>query len=67
MEQRCWLKFTGSFTNFNNQQNNFYLDDLSDMFLSVTVFSVLIVTLIDTFESYIPPLEFEFNLLFYAL
>ncbi len=67
MEQRCWLKFRGSLTNFNNQQNNFYLDDLSDMFLSVTVFSVLIVTLIDTFESYIPPLEFEFNLLFYAL
>ena len=62
MEQRCWLKLTGSLTNFNNQQNNFYLDDLSDMFLSVTVFSVLIVTLIDTFESYIPPLEFEFNL-----
>jgi hypothetical protein len=67
VEQRCWLKFRGSLTNFNNQQNNFYLDDLSDMFLSVTVFSVLIVTLIDTFESYIPPLEFEFNLLFYAL
>ena len=62
MEQRCWLKFRGSLTNFNNQQNNFYLDDLSDMFLSVTVFSVLIVTLIDTFESYIPPLESEFNL-----
>jgi hypothetical protein len=62
VEQRCWLKFRGSLTNFNNQQNNFYLDDLSDMFLSVTVFSVLIVTLIDTFESYIPPLESEFNL-----
>ena len=67
MEQRCWLKFRGSLTNFNNQQNNFYLDDLSDMFLSVTVFSILIVTLIDTFESYIPPLEFEFGLLSYAL
>ena len=62
MEQRCWLKFRGSLTNFNNQQNKFYLDDLSDMFLSVTVFFILIVTLIDTFESYIPPLEFEFNL-----